>query len=328
MFWCIFVGTMFTLGCALAPDFKTFYAMKALQGISITGGQTSGLAFIHDMFFFHEQARKIGIWTFLFIASPYFGPMFANYILAGTGSWRAVYWEIFGIGCLNLILMVLFLDETWYRRDIEAAAQPPRGNRLFRIIGLWQIRHHAEYFGTVNRSVRRLVAVVVKPIILPIMVYYLLSFMWAVGINQTSAILFAAPVSQHGYGFGPEALGHIYFAPILGVVLGEVFGHFFNDFVATRYIRKHEGVFVPEARLWPIYLSAVFMIPGLVLLGQTLNLHLSWVGIAIGWGMFVFGCMLASVAITAYALDSYPTASGEVSALINLARLLGGFSVG
>jgi hypothetical protein len=36
---------------------------------------------------------------------------------------------------------------------------------------------------------------------------------------------------------------------------------------------------------------------------------------------------LQSVAIIAYALDSYPTSPGEVSGLINLSRILGGFAV-
>lgn len=155
-----------------------------------------------------------------------------------------------------------------------------------------------------------------------------MNFMWAVGINQTSSILFSLPVAEGGYGFSQHVVGYIFFAPVIGVALGEAFGHFFNDFVAASYIRAHNGIFIPEARLFPIYLSALFMVPGLVLIGQALFHHLHWVAIVMGWAMFVFGCMVATVAVTAYALDSYPTASGEVSALINLARLLGGFSVG
>ena len=44
--------------------------------------------------------------------------------------------------------------------------------------------------------------------------------------------------------------------------------------------------------------------------------------------MYIFGVITASVAITAYALDSYPTASPEVSGLLNFSRVLGGFTVG
>ena len=152
--------------------------------------------------------------------------------------------------------------------------------------------------------------------------------MWSVGINSTSAILFSLPPTEGGYGFSPRSVGFLFFAPVIATILGEVFGHFFNDFVASRYIRKHKGIFVPEARLLPIYVAGCLMVPGLVLIGQALSQHLSWVALAFGWGMYVFGAMLSSVAITAYALDAYPSAPGEVAALINLARLLGGFSVG
>ena len=60
---------------------------------------------------------------------------------------------------------------------------------------------------------------------------------------------------------------------------------------------------------------------------QALGNHLHWASIVVGWGMFVFGYMVASVAFTAYALGSYPIAGGEISSLINFARLIGGFSV-
>jgi hypothetical protein len=147
-----------------------------------------------------------------------------------------------------------------------------------------------------------------------------MSFMWAVGINITSTILLETPIEAGGYGFGPKAVGLLYFTPLVAVSLGEAFGHFFNDWVANRYVRKHEGIFKPEARLVTNYIAAAFMIPGLIIVGQTLEKHLSYAGIIMGWGMYVFGVMLATVAITAYALDSYGNASAEVSGLLNFAR--------
>lgn len=152
--------------------------------------------------------------------------------------------------------------------------------------------------------------------------------MWAVGINITSSILLATPVAAGGYGFNANATGYLYFTPVVAVLLGELFGHFFNDFLAARYVRQHAGVFKPEARLWTNYIAAFFMIPGLILVGQALQLHLSYAAIVMGWGMYVFGVMCASVAVTAYALDCYPSAAGEVSAFLNFARTVGGFAVG
>ena len=156
----------------------------------------------------------------------------------------------------------------------------------------------------------------------------MLSFMWSVGINITSSILFATPKAVGGYGFNAKALGFLYLTPIVGVSLGELFGHFFNDFLANRYIRTHHGIFKPEARLWTNYIAAFFMIPGLIIVGQALEKHLHYSAIVMGWGMYVFGVMLASVAITAYALDAYPARSGEVSCFLNFARVCGGFTVG
>lgn len=155
-----------------------------------------------------------------------------------------------------------------------------------------------------------------------------MSFMWAVGINITSTILLETPTVAGGYGFNARAIGLLYFTPLVAVGLGEAFGHFFNDFIAARYVRRHSGLFKPEARLVTSYIAAALMVPGLIIVGQTLQHHLSYAGIVIGWGMYVVGVMMATVAITAYALDSYPTASSEVAGLLNFARVVSGFAVG
>lgn len=153
-------------------------------------------------------------------------------------------------------------------------------------------------------------------------------FAWAIGINISTAILFGLPQELGGYGYDFTRLGFLHFAPIVGVFLGEIFGHFFNDYLTRRYVRKHDGVFEPEARLVTIYISAIPMIAGLVLMGQALHRHLSVVAIVVGWGMHSFGIMLTSVAVAAYLLDAYPSAPAEVCGLTTVVRALSGFSVG
>jgi hypothetical protein len=155
-----------------------------------------------------------------------------------------------------------------------------------------------------------------------------MNFMWAIGINQTSALLFETPRQEGGYGFDALSVGYLCFTPVIGVLIGEFVGHWFNDWLATSYTRKHRGIFKPEARLTAIYPAQVFMVAGIVLVGQSLAHLLTWVALAFGWGMYVTGYMIVSVAITAYALDSYPNASGELSAFINFSRIIGGFAVG
>lgn len=147
-----------------------------------------------------------------------------------------------------------------------------------------------------------------------------MSFMWAVGLNITSTLLVSTPVEDGGYGFDARSMGFLYFAPLSAVGLGEAFGHFFNDWIAARYVRKHGGVLKPEARLLTTYVAAVFLAVGLVVVGQTLEKRLSVVGLAFGWWMNTFGIMLSSVSVTAYVSDSYGVAGSEVSGLLNFAR--------
>lgn len=300
------------------------------MGFTLTACQVIGLSFIKDMFYFHEHARKIGLWAAAFLLSPYCGPLFGNFIIARTGNWRICFWLVFAVSMFDLILIVLFADETWYRRDVSREDQPSRGSRLLRVVGIWQIRAPGRqtYFLSVKESLLRLWSVLLKPIMVPTMLYYGLSFMWAIGINIMSSILLSTPVEAGGYGLGPEAVGFIYFTPIVAVTLGEIFGHYFNDYLANRYTKKHHGIFKPEARLPSCLIGVVFMVPGLIIVGQALRHLLHYPVVIIGWGLYVFGVMIASVAITAYVLDCYPTGAGEVSAFLNLARTMCGFSVG
>lgn len=170
VFWTILCGTLFTLGCTLSPSFGSYYTLKALQGLALVSGLTSSLAYIEDMFFLHERARKIGIWSAMWLASPYFGPMFSNFIISRTGEWKNVFYLLFGLGCLDILLIVAFLDESWYRRDISLENQPSRHNRVLRVAGVWQIRVHRGYFGGLLAGYRRLLALFLSPIIITISV--------------------------------------------------------------------------------------------------------------------------------------------------------------
>lgn len=167
IFWTTLIGLLFSIGSALAKDFNTFYAMRALMGWFITAPQTISVAFLKDCFFFHERARAIGLWSTLYIASPYIGPCLANFVVAGVGEWRPVFWLNSGVIGLQMIFIVLFIDETWFNRAIPSGDQPERsqsiGSRIMRLLGVWQIRVHKEYFDHIISSYRSFMSVLGKP---------------------------------------------------------------------------------------------------------------------------------------------------------------------
>ncbi|KAI1861671.1 uncharacterized protein JN550_010741 [Neoarthrinium moseri] len=320
MFYFVVVALATAIWCAAATTFDSFMAARILNGFFSTVAQGGGLMFIQDIFFFHERARKINIWASFFVISPYLGPLLAAFITA-TKPWPTPFWVYSAETAVCLVLTILFVEETFYDRRIPQAEQPPRGSRLARLLGIAQFksRHLRNTFG---QACMRPVKAISKPVVLISNLYYLLTFAWVVGINTTLSI-FLQPV----YGFGPKQIGFFYFTPVTAVILGELAGHFLHDALAKQYIKAHHGHFEPEVRLRAIFIAMPFMLVGLVLLGQALENQWHYMAASISWGLYVFGIMITTVAISSYNLDSYPEASGEVSAWVNMSRTLGGFII-
>ncbi len=273
------------------------------------------------------------------------GPLLAAF-MTETLAWPVPFWVYFAMNMLALALVICFLQETYYDRDIAADEQPVRGSRIGRLTGVaqWKSRHLRNTFG---QACWRTVSVLLKPIIAISCVFYALvspdtmeqvhekereeqvlttastqTFAWAVGINTTLAI-FVTPL----YGFGPRQVGFFYFTPVVAVILGEATGHWLHDALAKRYVHRHNGRFEPEVRLRAVFLSMPFVVVGLVLIGQCFENGWHYMALSVCWGMYVFGMMITTVALSSYCLDSYPEASGEVAALLNMARTVGGFIV-
>lgn len=86
-------------------------------------------------------------------------------------------------------------------------------------------------------------------------------------------------------------------------------------------------MFEAENRLWTCYVAMVLYVVGFVLLGAAIQSKINTGALVMGWGIAEVAVMINTVAIYAYANDCFPKHAGEISALINLARTLGGFSV-
>ena len=130
------------------------------------------------------------------------------------------------------------------------------------------------------------------------LVFYTMTFAWAVKINQSLVLLLYPPPEAGGYGVSTLAAGLFYLAPMSAAVIGELFGHFFSlffhsaikidDFLAKSYIERHHGVYEPEVRLWMIWISEAFMIAGLTFFGFCLQDLLPWISTAFAWAIYVF----------------------------------------
>ncbi|EEP78267.1 conserved hypothetical protein [Uncinocarpus reesii 1704] len=305
LFWFLVIALATAVWCAAALSFESFMG---------------GLMFIKDMFFFHEHARKINIWSSFIIVSPYMGPLLTAFII-NTQKWQWAFGIYSIMTGLCLIAVILFVDESYYDRKIPADQQPQRGSRWKRMIGIEQWQSHLMK-NTFKDAMMRPLIVISKPPVMVTMLYYLFTFAWVVGINTTLSI-FLGPL----YNFGPKQIGFFYFTPVVAAILGEIAGHWLHDMIARVSAQRNNGRFEPEARYVATWVSTPFLVSGIVLLGFALERGYHYMLASLGWGLYVFGIMITTVAVNAYALDSYPEASGEVAAWINFARTTGGFVV-
>ncbi|KAH7871434.1 MFS general substrate transporter [Lentinula edodes] len=333
LFWSQIFALGFLIGCTFAPNLKTFTAMRCLTAVFACVYQTcnnllQGLYVVTDLFPFHLQARKLNIWTMGFIISPFLSPFAFGFLVART-TWRWAY----GIGCIYgaivCVLIILFMQETMYDRTISPIPEPAaQGGFRYRFESLVGISGYkmAKYRVSWQDAILSPFKVVWRPHLLIILIFEAMVFGFSIGINTTNAVFLGSPPPL-GYGFSQFAIAGGYGTPIVAVLIGELIGRFNNDFIMNVSIRRNNGVFEAESRLWACYLAMPLYICGFVLLGASFQDHLSVGALVMGWGISELAVMINTVAVYAYCNDCFPKHQGEISALINLARTLGGFSV-
>ncbi|KAH9477936.1 Efflux pump radE [Psilocybe cubensis] len=303
---------------AIVPDFDSGIGIAAIFALAVqyntttgvinnltskTAPQVTGLYIVTDLYPFHLQARKLNIWTMGFLVSPFLSPFAFGFLVART-TWRWAY----GIGSIYsaivVVLIALFMEETMYDRTLKPIPLPTstglrlRIENLVGITGMRMQKYRISWFESVVSPLRLV----------------------------TNAVFLGSP-PPFGYGFSEFAVAGGYGTPIVSVILGELVGRYTNDWIMNASIRRNKGVFEAESRLWACYIAIPLYICGFVTLGASFQKHLSVGALVMGWGIAEFSVMINTVAIYAYCNDAFPKHQGEISALINLARTLGGFSV-
>ncbi|KAF7351663.1 Efflux pump rdc3 [Mycena sanguinolenta] len=306
LFWSQVLSMMFMLGATLAPNLKTFAAMRCLAGFVGTAPQITGLYVVTDMYPFHLQAQKLNIWTLGYIVSPFLSPFLFGFLVART-TWRWAYGAgtiYSGVVCL---IILLFAEETMYDRSLKPIPEPPttglryRVETLLGVTGLKMAKYRDSWYRAISSPFR----IVWRPQLLGILVFEGMMFGFGIGINVTNVVFLGTP-PPFGFGFSQFGIAGFYGTPVVAVLIFP------------------SGVFEAESRLWACYIAVPLYIIGFVVLGAAFQHHLSIAALVIGWGIAECAIMINTVAVLAYCSDSFPRHHGEVSAFFNLARVLGG----
>ncbi|KLO19176.1 MFS general substrate transporter [Schizopora paradoxa] len=299
LFWTQLLSLGFLIGCTLAPNLKTFAAMRYLMAFFSSVPQATGLYIITDIYPFHLQARKLNMWVMGWVISP-FVPPFAFGFLVPRAGFRWAY----GIGVIYggiVLFLIIFLGrETLYDRgnpniDHASRSSSSRTADLLGVSSMKLAKYRTPWRDLVSRPIR----LIWRPQLLTMLVYEGVLFGFSIGMNLTVS-LFLGEAPPVGYGKSLDTIAAVYSTPVVSVLIGQLLGTYLNDYIAFRFIRRNKGVFEAESRLWTCYISLPFYIAGLIISGFAFQKKLPLVAVVFGWGIREVAVMTTTVAVCKY----------------------------
>ncbi|EKJ68095.1 hypothetical protein FPSE_11695 [Fusarium pseudograminearum CS3096] len=118
----MFIGT--SLWSAWSPSFSSLLAARVFQGFAVAPVECLPSATIAEIFFLHERAYRIGIYTLLLLGGKNIVPLVSAVIIGSLG-WRWTFWILAMIIGLGAVLLFLFVPETFWDRTPHARPKHP-----------------------------------------------------------------------------------------------------------------------------------------------------------------------------------------------------------
>ncbi|KAF2675213.1 MFS general substrate transporter [Microthyrium microscopicum] len=109
----LFIAT--SLWCGFAKSFGSLVAARVLQGVAVSPVEVLPSATVAEIFFLHERAFRLGVYTLLLLSGKNLVPLVSAVIINKAG-WRWAFWAVAIFVAFGAILLFLFLPETFWDR--------------------------------------------------------------------------------------------------------------------------------------------------------------------------------------------------------------------
>ncbi|KAF7535952.1 hypothetical protein G7054_g4936 [Neopestalotiopsis clavispora] len=117
--------------CALSPNFISLILARILQGIAVSPVECLPSATIAEIFFLHERAFRIGVYTLLLLGGKNLVPLVSAVIIQSLG-WRWVFWIVAIVVAFSGVLLYLLVPETfWDRSPVPKERKPKKRPSFF-----------------------------------------------------------------------------------------------------------------------------------------------------------------------------------------------------
>ncbi|KAI7049442.1 MFS general substrate transporter, partial [Hortaea werneckii] len=101
--------------CALSPNFASLVVARIFQGIAVSSVECLPSATVAEIYFLHEKAYRLGIYTLLLLGGKNLVPLVSAAVIQSL-HWRWVFWIVAIIAGFGLCLLVFFVPETFWDR--------------------------------------------------------------------------------------------------------------------------------------------------------------------------------------------------------------------
>ena len=101
--------------CALSPNYPSLVLARIFQGIAVSPVECLPSATVAEIYFLHERAYRIGIYTLLLLGGKNLLPLVSAAVIGSLG-WRWVFWVVAIVVGGSLGLLFFFVPETFWDR--------------------------------------------------------------------------------------------------------------------------------------------------------------------------------------------------------------------
>ncbi|KAH3680885.1 hypothetical protein WICMUC_000028 [Wickerhamomyces mucosus] len=349
-----------SIWAAFAKTFGSLMGGRILSGIGCSIVESLPSSTIAEIYFAHERAYRVGIYTLLLLGGKNLLPLFSALIFQNLNRHWLFWINSIVIG-IEFILVFIFIPETFWDRtpvpdkrsldETEAVRQvmrrKPSDNfhpNAFARESNQNLNNFSQLENEKTETRKsymkqlqlfsgrhtkdswwmvflRPFVLFLYPHILFASFFYALAVVWLIMISEVISDIFL----HNPYNYSETTVGLFFLAPFIGGSLGSIVAGRVSDLLIRRLVKANNGIYEPELRLWMVIPCVISTCIGLIGFGWSTEKGDPWYGPIILYGVLAFGSSFSSTTSITFCVDSYKMFATETLVSVNIFKNIIGF---